>query len=100
MVRWPGAPTATHAGFTPRRTGRDTTQWTTPTGHAYTVLDDPLPVGKWPPDRSPPAEWPPEFYDYADWISEADIRDAIGPEQSLNDFCLLAETAEHIHPRI
>ncbi len=37
---------ATHAGFVTRRL-RAATEWTTPTAHTYSCLDDPLPVDSW-----------------------------------------------------
>jgi len=62
----------THAGFRPRRTTADTTEWTMPTGHVYTVLDDPLQAGDWLRDPEPPINWPPDFYQPDDWITQTE----------------------------
>jgi len=38
----------THAGHQASRTGPNTTQWVTPTGHTYNSEDAKLPVEEWP----------------------------------------------------
>ena len=86
----------THGGFGVRHPAPGVVEWTTPTGHRYTVEAEPVPATTWWP--TVPAVCPCDACDQP-WTTESDIADALPPDVDLDDLTadeLLAMTASSV----
>jgi len=83
----------THAGFGVRHPSPGMVEWTTPSGHAYTVAAEPVPVmAWWPAERDTPC--PCEACDQPR-PTDVDIAEALAPGEDVDD--LAAEEISAIH---
>lgn len=74
---------ATHAGFTVRQPEPGVVEWTTPTGHTYTVAAEPLPAETWwPTTRETPC--PCDACDQP-YVTDTDITDALTTHDDLHN---------------
>ena len=72
----------THGGFGVRHPAPGVVEWTTPTGHRYTVEAEPVPATTWWP--TVPAVCPCDACD-APKCCESDIADALAPGEEVDD---------------